>query len=44
VESCGIGLAMVKKLVERNGGEVRVESAPPARGATFVFTWWQAAA
>jgi signal transduction histidine kinase len=44
VESSGIGLAIVKKMVLRHGGEVRVESAPPARGATFVFTWRDAAA
>jgi signal transduction histidine kinase len=30
---------MVKKQVTANGGQVWVESAPPARGTTFVFTW-----
>jgi signal transduction histidine kinase len=38
VESTGIGLAIVKKIVLGQGGHVRVESAP-GRGATFVFTW-----
>jgi PAS domain S-box-containing protein len=38
-ESSGIGLAMVKKKVESNGGKIWVESDPPTRGATFVFTW-----
>jgi signal transduction histidine kinase len=39
LEGSGMGLAIVKKAVERNGGTVRVESAPPSRGTAFVFTW-----
>jgi signal transduction histidine kinase len=30
-----MGLAIVRRLVEGHGGIVIVESAPPARGATF---------
>jgi CheY-like chemotaxis protein len=33
----GIGLAIVKQLVELHGGEVRAESAGPNLGATFVI-------
>jgi PAS domain S-box-containing protein len=38
VEGSGMGLALVKRLVESRGGMITVES-PDTRGTTFLFTW-----
>jgi signal transduction histidine kinase len=38
MESTGIGLAVVKKIVEAEGGKITLES-DSGQGATFRFTW-----
>jgi PAS domain S-box-containing protein len=38
-EASGVGLSIVQKTVERVGGRVWIESEPPRRGTSFIFTW-----
>jgi len=38
VESRGVGLAIVKKIIDEEGGKIWVE-AEKGKGATFFFTW-----
>jgi PAS domain S-box-containing protein len=38
VEAKGVGLAIVKKIIEEEGGKIWIESAENC-GATFTFTW-----
>lgn len=38
VENTGIGLSLVKKIVENQGGTIKLESSE-GQGATFRFTW-----
>lgn len=37
-ESTGIGLSIVRKIIDEQQGSIRVESVP-GQGATFIFTW-----
>ena len=38
-ESTGIGLSIVKKIIDERKGGIRIEGGLNGRGAAFVFTW-----
>jgi signal transduction histidine kinase len=38
LESTGVGLAIVKKIIERQGGTIQIQSAE-GQGSVFTFTW-----
>ena len=39
VEGSGMGLAIIRKLIERIGGSITIEGRPGGRGVQFRFTW-----
>ena len=39
MEASGMGLALVKKLIDYNGGDIFLESNPDKRNTVFRFTW-----
>lgn len=39
IEGSGMGLALVKKIINANGGEICVESTDGKRGTSFHFQW-----
>jgi signal transduction histidine kinase len=39
IEGSGMGLAIIKKLIERQGGKIWVDSQAGKRGTNFIFDW-----
>jgi len=39
IEGSGMGLAIIKKLIERQGGKIWVDSQAGRRGTSFIFDW-----
>ncbi len=39
LEASGMGLAIVRKTIERSGGTIRIQGSDSVRGVAFVFTW-----
>jgi signal transduction histidine kinase len=38
-DNTGIGLALVKKIIEGEGGRIWLDDNPLIKGARFCFTW-----
>jgi len=39
VEGSGLGLSIVRKLIESHGGKIELHSEPPGRGVRMRFSW-----
>lgn len=39
IEGSGMGLAIIRKIIERQGGSVSIEDPPDYRGVLFRFSW-----
>ncbi len=39
VEGSGMGLSIVRKLIESHGGKIELQSEPPGRGVRMRFSW-----
>ena len=38
LSSCGLGMSICKRIIERHGGKIWVESPGRGKGSTFYFT------